>query len=97
MPVTTLHPSPAPAAIPRPHYPDRLLVVLTSDGAGSFTFAPRWRGLDAEFVGPLVRHLEDRCAAAARRTLARVLRAPGAQAISGDDKTLIVARRRTVG
>jgi Protein phosphatase 2C len=75
----------------------RNLVVLTSDGAGSFTFAPRWRGLDAEFVGPLVRHLEDRSPAAARRTLARVLRAPGAQAISGDDKTLIVARRRTVG
>jgi Protein phosphatase 2C len=67
------------------------LVVLASDGAGSFTFAPRWRGLDAEFVGPLARHLEGRLPGAASRTLARVLRAPGAQAISGDDKTLLLA------
>jgi hypothetical protein len=73
------------------------LVVLASDGAGSFTFAPRWRGLEAEFIGPLVRHLEGRPLAAACRMLARVLRAPGAQAISADDKTLVVARLRTVG
>jgi hypothetical protein len=70
------------------------LVVLASDGAGSFTFAPRWQGLEAEFVAPLARHLEQRSPAAARRTLARVLHAPGAQAISGDDKTLVLARLR---
>ena len=72
----------------------RNLIVLASDGAGSFTFAPRWRGLETEFIGPLARHLERRPPAAARRTLARVLRAPEAQAISGDDKTLILARLR---
>lgn len=70
------------------------LVVLASDGAGSFTFAPRWQGPEAEFVAPLARHLEQRSPAAARRTLARVLRAPGAQAVSGDDKTLVLARLR---
>ncbi len=75
----------------------RNLVVLASDGAGSFTFAPRWRGLDADFVGPLARHLEGRPPAAARRTLAHVLRAPDAQAISGDDKTLVLARLRVGG
>jgi Protein phosphatase 2C len=75
----------------------RNLVVLASDGAGSFTFAPRWRGLEAEFIGPLVRHLEGRRPAAARRTLALILRAPGAQAISGDDKTLVLARLTAVG
>jgi hypothetical protein len=75
----------------------RNLVVLASDGAGSFAFAPRWRGLEAEFVGPLARHLEGRPPAVARRLLARVLRAPDAQAISGDDKTLVLARLRTVG
>jgi hypothetical protein len=75
-------------------FESRDLVVLTSDGAGSFTFAPRWQGLEAEFVAPLARHLEQRPPAAARRTLARVLRAPGAQAISGDDKTLVLARLR---
>lgn len=73
------------------------LVVLASDGAGSFTFAPRWQGLEAEFVAPLARHLERRSPAAARRTLARVLHAPGAQAINGDDKTLILARLRDGG
>jgi hypothetical protein len=74
----------------------RDLVVLATDGAGSFSFAPRWRGLEAEFVGPLARHLDGRPPAAARRTLARVLRAPGARAISGDDKTLVLARLRGV-
>lgn len=73
------------------------LVVLASDGAGSFTFAPRWQGLEAEFVAPLARHLERRSPAAARRTLARALHAPGARAISGDDKTLVLARLRVVG
>jgi hypothetical protein len=75
----------------------RNLVVLVSDGVGSFTFAPRWRGLEAEFVGPLARHLDGRPPAAARRMLARVLQAPGAQAISGDDKTLLLARLRAAG
>lgn len=69
-------------------------VVLASDGAGSFTFAPRWQGLETEFVAPLARHLERRSPAAAHRTLARVLHAPGAQAINGDDKTLVLARLR---
>ena len=75
----------------------RNLVVLASDGAGSFTFAPRWRGLEAEFVLPLARHLERRSPAAARRILARVLHAREAQAISGDDKTLILARLKGHG
>ena len=75
----------------------RDLVVLATDGAGSFSFAPRWRGLEAEFVGPLARHLDGRPPAAARRTLARVLRAPGARAISGDDKTLVLARLKGAG
>jgi hypothetical protein len=69
-------------------------VVLASDGAGSFTFAPRWRGLEPEFIAPIARHLEHRPPAAGCRTLARVLHAPGARAISGDDKTLILARLR---
>jgi Protein phosphatase 2C len=74
----------------------RDLVVLASDGAGSFTFAPRWRGIEAEFIVPLARHLDGRPPATARRLLARVLRAPDAQAISRDDKTLVLARLRTV-
>lgn len=68
-------------------------VVLASDGAAAFAMAPGGRGLDARFMEPVDRYLCGADAQTGTAALAATLDSPGARGVTGDDKSLVWARR----
>jgi hypothetical protein len=68
-------------------------VVLMSDGAAAFALAPGGRGLDPRFMEPVDRYLCGVDAATGTAALAATLDSPGARGVTGDDKSLVWARR----
>src|SRR5690606_31341033 len=68
-------------------------IILVTDGAYSFTYKPSAQGLDEAFVGPVCRYLDHQPAAVARLALEQTLNHPNAQRLSGDDQTILWAKR----
>jgi hypothetical protein len=69
-------------------------VVLVSDGAAAFAMAPGGRGLDPRFMEPVDRYLCGVDGETGTAALAATLNSPGARGVTGDDKSLVWARRR---
>jgi hypothetical protein len=69
-------------------------VVLVSDGAAAFAMAPGGRGLDPRFMEPVDRYLCGVDLETGTAALAATLNSPGARGVTGDDKSLVWARRR---
>lgn len=68
-------------------------VVLMSDGAAAFALAAGGRGLDPRFMAPVDRYLAGVDEETGTRALAATLDSPGAHGVTGDDKSLVWARR----
>jgi len=70
------------------------VIVLMSDGAMAFTAAKNLNGLDPKFIAPVIRYLDGLDEHVGSAALARTLASPQTHAITGDDKTLLLALKR---
>ena len=68
-------------------------VVLMSDGAALFAMAKGHQELHRPFIDPVQRYLDQVSEAEGTEALAGTLGAPGTDAITNDDKTLLIARK----
>ncbi|ABC27784.1 conserved hypothetical protein [Hahella chejuensis KCTC 2396] len=69
-------------------------LVLVTDGAYSFTAKPAANGLDRDFIDPVCVFLEQNDEERGVAALKQILDHANARRISGDDKTLLWARRK---
>jgi hypothetical protein len=68
-------------------------VVLMSDGAAPFAMGKGRQALHAPFIDPVVRYLDQVSETEGAEALASTLGDPRTDAITNDDKTLLIARR----
>lgn len=72
------------------------LIALMTDGVSPFAMAPRLKGVDPKFFGPVTRFLAEADSELGRRALAETLSDSRIDPISGDDRTLFWAQRAVV-
>lgn len=70
-------------------------VVLMSDGAAPFSMQPNLAGLFRPFMDPVAQYLRSATTAEGDEALAGLLADPRTEAITSDDKTLLIALWRT--
>ncbi|AZZ90334.1 protein phosphatase 2C domain-containing protein [Hahella sp. KA22] len=69
-------------------------LILVTDGAYSFTAKPAANGLDRDFIAPVCAFLEQNDEERGVVALKQILDHANARRISGDDKTLLWAKRK---
>jgi hypothetical protein len=71
------------------------VITLMSDGAMAFVANKQQSGLDPKFIVPVIRYLDTVDEQTGSKALTHTLDSPQTHAITGDDKTLLIALKRS--